>query len=634
MGRMKQQEAAPAAPKSLVASAARIRGGFSMGTIRQTGADHWHQEVWDHYRHVGEFRYACDWIGAQLSKALIYATVETTEGVEKVTDGPILDYLSALFGNADGRAEMFRLIGIHMSVTGECYIVGYPDPDPFGDGGDKWEVTASTKCTRPATDGDSWKVNDVTLTGVNNDDVMCIRLWRPDPLEPQLSISPARAIRSTLRELRKLSQHVSAQVDSRLAGAGIILMPSTMGLPTPATEDGETPMVQTANNADNLMHILMQAMARSIANRDDASALVPIVVTASAEDIAAVKHMTFWSDLDAHAIELRKEAIGRLALGMDMPPEVLQGAADANHWSAWQADESAIKSHTEPLLKIITTGLGREYLRPLLKDDPAYSGERLASYSIAADTSEMRLRPNRSKEALELYNLGELSGVALRRETGFDENDKMADEELAKWLTQKVASGSTTPELVEAALKELGVKLAVVHDTQAPETIRETIQGPAPTEARPAPSLKDHPVQDIPDQKKSETRRDARNAGTVPSSDVARKASLIAASEQVVIRALERAGNKLKNKMSVRPTCAAVDIYKFVASDDTAFLLDDAWGYVPGIAARARVSAAGLTGLLEDYTGKLLTTQEAHSYEKFARHLESGMVHTLMEEAA
>lgn len=638
MARMKQKEKAPVST-SLVASAARIRGGFNMGTLRHTGADHWHQEVWEHYREVGEFRYACDWIGAQLSKAIIFATKETADGIEQITDGPVLDYISELFGNSDGRAEMFRLIGIHMSVTGECYIVGYPDPDPMGDGTDKWEVTASTKCIRPATDAkdDWWKVNDVTLKDVDPETVMAIRIWRPDPLEPQLSISPARAIRPTLRELRKLSQHVSAQIDSRLAGAGILLMPSTMGMPTPETVDGDTAAVQKANSADELMHILMQAMARSIANRDDASAMVPIVVTATAEDIAAVKHLTFWSPLDEHAIELRKEAIGRLALGMDMPPEVLQGHSDSNHWSAWQADESAIKSHTEPLLKIITTALGTHYLRPLISDEPAYAADRLAAFSVGADTSEMRLRPNRSKEALELYNLGELSGTALRRETGFDEYDAMGAEELTTWLTQKVASGSTTPEYVEAALRELGVRLTVIHDTQNPETIRETIQGPdasAPTEARPAPSLKDHPVQDIPDPAKSETRKQARDAGTVPSADVARKASLLAASEQLVFRALERAGNKIKSKMQVKPTCAAAEIYRFVAATDTEFLLDDAWSGVPLVASRAGVPEVFLAALLQEYTAELLTTQAAHSYELLDAFLDDHLTLGELEPAA
>lgn len=609
MGRMKPKELAPA-PTSLVASAARIHGASStMVRYQKSEVSDWHNEAWDHYRNIGEFRYSCDWIGGMLSKAIVYATVETVDGVEKVIDGNILEYMSALYGNADGRAEMFRLIGIHMSVTGECFIVGYPDPDPFGDGGDKWEVTASTKCIRPSLEGGTWKVNDVDLIGVDPDDVTAIRIWRPDPLEPRLAISPTRSVLETLRQLHKLGQYISAQLDSRLSGAGILLMPDSMTLPPAPVAEGEQPLVKSANNAEELMTILMEAMKASLRNQDSASAKVPIVVTASAEAIAAVKHMTFWSELDEHASELRKEAIGRLALGMDVPPEVLQGASDSNHWSAWQADESAIKAHAEPLLKLVTSALGSHYLRPLVSQDKAYAGHRLSAYSIAADTSEMRLRPNRSKEALELHALGILSDEALIRECGFDVRDMMDAEGLAKWLTRKVALGSTTPELVEAALKELGVKLTVIRPEEPADT---------GTEGRPGPSLEDHPSQDIPDQKRSADRKQARDEGRVPSSDVERKASLLAASEQIVFRALERAGNKLKNKMQVKPTCSAGDIYKFVAAEDTTFLLDDAWTGVPLVAARAGLVAEELSAELHEYTAELLRTQDEHSFERLA----------------
>jgi hypothetical protein len=361
-------------------------------------------------------------------------------------------------------------------------------------------------------------------------------------------------------------------------------------------------------------------MATSIDNRSHASAMVPLVITAPADAIAAVKHITFWSGLDAQAIELRNEAIRRLALGMDMPPEVLQGSKDSNHWAAWQADEASIKSHTEPLLKIITTSLASGFLRPLLKDDKTFK-EPLRKFSLMADTYDMRLRPNRSKEALELYNLGELSGVALVRETGFDAEDAMSDEERAAWFTRKVAGGSTTPEIVEAALRELGVVLKVVHDTQAPETIRDTIHDdpnqPQGTQTPPPPSLKGLPNMGTPDRVTSERRKSARDAGTVPSADRMRKSSLIAASEMAVVRALERAGNKLKSKMSVKPTCAAADIYKFVSAEDTAFLLDDAWGHVPAVAERYAVEENRLVGILNSYTEKVLTTQEPHTFEKF-----------------
>ena len=609
MGRMKQKELA-SAPNSLVASAARIRGGSMAARPRKTESSVWHAEAWQMYDLLGEFRYGCDWIGGMLSKALIYATVETVDGIEKIEEGNILEYISSFFGNADGRAEMFRLVGIHMSVTGECYLVGYPDKDPMGDGGDKWEVTASTKCIRPSTDSptDWWKVNDVTLVGVPQDEVTAIRIWRPHPLNPQLSNAPTLAAMTTLRQLHKLSLYISAQMDSRLASAGILLMPDTMTFPPPPVEEGKEPQVKSANNAQELMRVIMEAMTAQLGNPGTAESQVPIVITASVEAIEAIKHLTFWSELDQHAMELRKEAIGRLALSMDVPPEVLQGAADSNHWSAWQADESAIKAHAEPLLKIITTAIGREYLRPLISTDDSYSGDRLSAYSVAADTSEMRLRPNRSKEALELYNLGELSGAALLRETGFDADDAMGAEELALWLTRKVALGSTTPELVEAALKELGVKLTVVRPEAA-----EDLTAPG-TEGRPAPSLVDHPTNDLPDPKRSADRKEARDEGRVPSADIERKASLLAACDMLVLRALERAGNRLKNKTGAKFNVAASELHTVVASTDALDLLTDAWSHVPLVAKRYGFNAAALEADLEEYTAGLILTSTPHTY--------------------
>jgi hypothetical protein len=600
------KKALAAAPNSLVASAARVRGGSAFNRTKKQEHSAWHAEAWTMYDLIGEFRYGCDWIGGMLSKALIHATVETVDGVEVIEEGNILEYISQFFGNADGRAEMFRLVGIHMSVTGECYLVGYPDPDPMGDGGDKWEVAASTKAIRPSTDqaNDWWKVNDVTLVDVPQDDVTCIRLWRPHPLNPQLSISPALAALTTLRQLHKLSLYVSAQMDSRLASAGILLMPDTMTFPPPPTADGKEPAVKSANNAQDLMNLIMESMTAQLMNPGTAESQVPIVITASVEAIQAIQHLTFWSELDEHAMELRKEAIGRLALSMDVPPEVLQGAADSNHWSAWQADESAIKAHAEPLLKIITTAIGREYLRPLIKQDPAYEGDRLSAYSVAADTSEMRLRPNRSKEALELHALGVLSDEALIRECGFDPTDMPDEAQFAKWLTRKVASGSTTPELVEAALKDLGVNLKVVRPAE--DTVGQ--------EGRPAPSLEDHPTQDIPDPKRSADRKEARDAGRVPSSDVERKASLLAACDMLVLRALERAGNRLKNRTQSKFTVPASELHTVVASTDALDLLTDAWGHVPLVAERYGFNAMALEADLEEYTAGLILSSTPHTY--------------------
>lgn len=607
MARTRKAEVAKPA-NTLVASAARMNSGNTFKNFtRLARSTSWQPDAWIFYHTIGEFRYACDLQGSLISRATLYIGREVNGKQVPEMTGPAVDILSDFFGDADGRAEFLRLAGVHLAVAGEFFIVGYTDPE---ENIDTWHIVAATAIKRQGEEG-PWSINNV-LVEVDPKDVYVTRIWRPDPENNELAMSPTRAVLSILGEIHRLTEHVAAQVDSRLAGAGILLVPSDISLPTPPAVEGAEQ--KTANTADDLMVILQTAMAASIQNRGDASALVPIVVTAPADAIAAVQHMTFWSELDAHAIELRTEAIRRLALGMDLPPEMLLGMGQGNHWAAWQADESAIKAHSEPLLKLITSSLTNGYLRSSLRDEGTDEKE-ISQLSIRADTSEMRLRPNRSKEAMEMYDRGELSGKALLRETGFDSTDAMDDEERASWFLRKVAAGSTTPELVEAALRALKVPLG---------NIPKPADSPAPTEARPVPSLKDHPVQDIPDQQKSETRKIARDEGRVPSADIARKAGLIASSEQVVVRALERAGNKLKNKMNkmqVTPTCAAVDIYKFVESDDTAFLLDDAWAHLPAIAERYSVDPKWLTLQLNSYTALLLQTQKAHVFGKFEEFL-------------
>ncbi|QOP66774.1 portal protein [Arthrobacter phage Pureglobe5] len=623
MGRMPKKSASPTA-NALVASAASFRG-TKLGTItRKSTSDSWQTEAYGFYHSCGEFRFGVDWVGSMLSKALLYGTKENPDGtVETVKETTVQEIISALFGNADGRTELLRLAGIHMTIAGEFYIATYPDPDKFGDGGDVWEIAPATKAKR-SNEG-VWTINDRALdrtNGINPEEVFVIRIWKPDPVEPQQATSPARAVLRTLRELAGLSDHVSAQIDSRLAGAGIFLLPDSLNFEAPPGAEGAE--VTKANDAEQLTKKIAYAMQQSLLNRATAEAIVPIIITAPAEAISAAQHITFWSELDAHAIELRNEAIRRLALGLDMPPEVLTGSSDSNHWSAWQADESAIKSHTEPLLKIITTALARGYLRPLLSDEGGVADEDLRLYSIAADTSEMRLRPNRSKEAVEMYDRGELSGKAMLREVGFEESDAMDDEERKTWMLRQIAGGSPTPEMVAEALRVLQI-MDVQIATEPEAQPGEAAEDPTPN----SPSLEDHPQRNIPDQETGERRKASRDAGDVPSADRLRKAALIAASEQLAIRALERAGNRLKNKADVKFSTPAVALHTVI--DAGAFasdLLIDAWAHLRPVAERYGVEPVWLEATLDEYCHQLFRTHRGHEFDAF----ETFMNHSLTEE--
>lgn len=610
MGRYrKNKEVEVHQSNSLVASAALVRGSKVNNLSRSGRDDAWQRQIWEFYHTIGEFRYACDWVGAQLSKAVMFAKLTTNGKQEVLTAGAAFEAIEELYGDSEDRAEMLRLLGIHFTAVGECFLIAYDSTDDDTSRA-MWQIVASTEFRY---NNDKYYLNNEELPVEDHDGVIAIRMWRPDPVRPKDALSPSRAVMSILGEIARLTDHVAAQVDSRLAGAGILLMPSEMTFPTPPeteseTADGEKVAIKRqANDAESLMEVLQETMATAIDDRSDASALVPIVITAPADAISAVKHMTFWTELDEHAIELRSEAIRRLALGMDMPPEVLQGNADSNHWAAWQADEAAIKSHTEPLLKIITTSLAVGYLRPRLRSlaESMIEGDidydMIDHYAIGVDTSEMRLRPNRSKEALELYNLGVLSEVALRRETGFSEEDAMTETERGVWFLRKVASGSTTPELVEAALNALKVPIGHVARDEEVDEVQE---------ARPTPTLRDHPVRDLPDREISERRKEIRDTPE----------GLIASGDQLVLRALERAGNRLKNKFQLDKDTAAVDLYQVAPTEvvKSNNLLTDAWTGVDRIAKRYSLDTEKLSVFLNDYCKITLQSQTAHDYGKFS----------------
>jgi hypothetical protein len=575
------------APKSLIASAKRVATNKDPARTARSGSG-WQDAAWHFYDTVGEYAYAVNWVGNLLSRAKLYATYDDGDGPQRLpSDHYASRLVDALFYDEQGRSTALQQIGVHYTVAGEAYIVGYEDED----GVEQWEVMAPSRVTSNS-DG-SWNIDGKTMA---KDDAVVLRIWRPHPVARKQATSPSRAALPILSEIERLTMHVAAQVDSRLASAGILFLPNQMAFAV-KDENGVT----VTGNADAFVEVLQDVMGRAINNREDASALVPIVVTADGEVIENVNHLQFWSELDNHAIELRTEAIRRLALSMDMPPEILTGQGDSNHWSSWSIDESSIKSHTEPLLNRIADDLATGYLRPLLQegaepdedgalsdDERPMAPEEARKYGIGVDTAEMRLRPNRSSEALELWDRGVLAAQALLEETGFRAEQAQDADEHRQWFLDKVASGQTTPEIVEAALRALGVDLEVREDPDAPE------DRPEIHEQRPTPSLEDHPRQEIPDTQ---------------------EAAMLAACEVLVFRALERAGNRLKNKIQRKiPGVAAAETYLFhrVDTGTLDFVLEDAWSAVERFAPRWGVNPQSLTDCLDAYTRAIMVEQKPH----------------------
>jgi hypothetical protein len=571
----------------------------------------WQNDAWHFYDSCGEFRFGANWLGNAMSRCRLVLRYdeqvandsgETELITHDITEGPEFDILTEL-GDETTQSQMLRTWGIHLTVPGDSYLVGEPavDEQPgFADRidpevmPDRWEVYSADELTQQ---GDHWYdrrgdqprvIGAVAGSDANTDGqpaAAVIRLWRSHPRRKIEADSPARAQLPILRELEQLTKHVAANIDSRLAGAGILLLPQEMTFPAALNADG----VPIPGTIQTFMAQLGEAIMTPVGDRSSAAALVPFLLQMPTSAIEHIKHMVFATPLDAAALELRVECIRRLALGMDLPPEILLGQADSNHWSAWQIDESALKIHIEPMLEILCAGLMSQLILPVLEQQGVTPKLNLR---LEGDTSDLRVRPNRGPESQQLHDRVAINDAALRRESGFEESDAPDDTERQDIILTKLALGASSPELQEAALRELGINLTIEQASQ-----------PAPVVALPA--VREQPTEDPRALPEPESASPAELDPSLAASGFTRAEALLMTSELIVTRAHERAVNKLarsRNRSRLGP----------YPEDAVRAALCSAWDHVPGCAMRLAVPPSDLQQVLEAYTSQLLITGEEH----------------------
>ena len=340
---------------------------------------------------------------------------------------------------------------------------------------------------------------------------------------------------------------------------------------------------------------LIDAMTTPLIDRGSAAAVVPLVIKVPGDLVDKMKHITFSTPFDDKVLDLMEGAIKRLALGLDIPPEVLTGTGSMNHWGAWQVAEEAITMHIEPLSEVVVNALTIGFLRPALEAE-GYDPEQVM---VWYDTTDLRTRPDRSRSAVEAYDRLELSGEAMLREMGLNVDEMPTPEEKRERLLISIARGA--PTLAPAILDALGYTVALPQPTADDD---RTVQDEPPN----VPAL-----DRLPD--------------TLPAS--ASHQALAAACDIIVHRALERAGSRLRSAAGKRTPggAAAIDCpdparlhLSLDATEhaDLTALLDGAWSLVPEVAQRHQIDAGALSATLDAYTRGLLAAGHGHTHDRLA----------------
>lgn len=593
--------------------------------VRQTSLGHrlgWHHDAWEYYDTIGELRFGISWIANAMSRVnLIAAAPPKTPGDDPSPIDPedpgltasqrrAAEIVATIAGGQTGQGQMLASFGLHLSLTGLSWLVVEPDLlDPFSDEFENWMVLATDELREK--DGELQIQVGPKEWRPLHPNAIVVKCWRRHPRKSWEPDAPVRGVLSVLREIELLQRHIHATAQSRLAGAGVLAIPSEAVFPPGQGPQPTQPVdlddQDVSQPEDNFVETLIDTMTTPLVDPGSAAAVVPLVVKIPGDLVDKMKHLTFDTPFDSRIIELMDQAIKRLALGLDIPPEILTGTSAMNHWGAWQVAEEAITLHIEPLSETVVHALTIGFLAPALIAEGLNPKEAMIWY----ETSDLRTRPDKSRSAVEAYDRNQLSAEAMLREMGLSPEDLPSEEEKRENVLLSVVRGA--PTLAPSILAELGY-LSL-------DAVEEGISAVSPDATVSPVREEEAPESTPPSQGPPETAPEPGEA--IVSS------ALVAACDIIVRRALERAGSRLRSAAGKKQPGGAASIacpdpfslhtqIDATAHADLGSLLEGAWTLVPEVAERYGADSSGLTDLLDTYTRALLAARQEHRYGRLA----------------
>lgn len=568
MARLRKDRNPTPPRRSIVSSAARFTfGGAQAWQSLPRGDRNWQLEAWRHYDICGELRFATGWKANAATRAVMYiadVNPDTGEPMGPTENPEMIAIGQAIFGRPSQRAKHIRTCELNLQVAGEVYIVirpqdplnGVPQPD-------EWLTISGTELSERSGLVEFTNPTNGQKTRIRDNDVL-IRIYNPHPQIQLAADSAVRALLPTLREIEKTSQNIAARLDSRLASAGVFVVPIEADLPQ---AEGDAAPEETPT----LTQQIFESMQASLREPGSAAAQVPIIFNVPADAAAGFKKIDFESPLNAEVINLRESAVERFAAGIDLPREIVEGMGKSNHWSAWQVSDETYRTHIAPDLDVIADALTEAYLIPVATDRKIPNPDR---YMVAFDGGPLVAQPDPIDRVMALFDAGLITAEAALQMLNIPESYAPDEQQRLQAVALRLVLAS--PDLIiDNTLRHLIGLDAVTPPAPIPEQQTPAVQQ---TNGPPAVTASGY-------------------IGDLMTADLA------------VSYALERAGNRLLNTQRRKADYAHVPRHEMHVRlrpdpEQHAELLDGAWRHVGELANRYR---------LDEYTAGLIRSGVPHS---------------------
>ena len=422
-----------AKPRIVTASAAQLKPNAERKAGGAVATSDDESKAFLYTKKIPELNYASRFYSKMLKRLRIFPAMrDPREGNKPITSGLPVDLLERIQDPGGGRSQILGSYGRLMFIAGQGYLFGRnlsaPGQEP--NGLERWSFVSAREIAlqenkivwRPTEGGQPQEFELGSAAQV-------YRMWTPSPERSGEPESPMMAAIEVAEELTILSKSVRSTAVSRIL-QGILKVPAEISFGADEAGLDDDPE-ENKFLADLIDHIV-----GAIENAGTAEAAAPFLAEGAAEFLRELEWIRMHDpQTDYLEQKLREECVTRLSVGLDMPPEILKGLADTNHWGARQIMHDTWRSHGAPIAEQFCDDLSEAYLRPALKEAKYKDWDKVV---IAYDDSEIVVSPDRTEDADRAYDRGQISDDGYLKLKGIDSAMQAKEEHKRLFLAVKL----------------------------------------------------------------------------------------------------------------------------------------------------------------------------------------------------
>lgn len=397
---------------------------------------------------IPELDYVSRFYARMLGQLRLYPAMRSENGeLSEIKSGEPVAALNRIQDAGGGQSQILSRHGQLAFITGEGNLLGYDLNTDDETWTYVWNDEISVERNQDNTiKSITWipSPSAADKREFSSTEAVVYKFWTPHPRRTGEPTSPMRAIveGNIAEELIALTSSVRSTATTR-ATRGILIVPQEIS-PPPASADGdEDPEVSPW-----LVHIAEHLEAQ-IEQAGSPAAATPYLMEVPYEYSDRIRLVELHNPQhDYLERELRREAVERIARGVDFPPEALLGIGTTNHWAALQILMDMWRSHGAPKAQQFCDDLSGVYLRPALREAEYGDWKNVV---VAYDESQVTVKPDRSDDARTALQLGAIGPRGYRQMLNIPDDYAPTDDEISDAREARGGRGSESDEQSDTA---------------------------------------------------------------------------------------------------------------------------------------------------------------------------------------